>query len=307
MSKKNDNNNKIYIIYLVSFIISGVTFLLNSIFQISLGYLTTIEKQITMTNYYLSFSIKLTFFSFMTSGIVPLLSNYYHDPKKNYNLLIGNIFIMFLINSFLTPIMWTFDFNYLLKKFNINKIEKNGNSDLTQRELNTLYEFPDMKISYKYSYIAKTLLMSFFYIPIFPFGVLISLLGFNFGYFLEKYNFSHRYKRPEMLNSRICEFYSNYFIVNFIMLGIGNYIFILDNYKNKIWAIFNIFLFLFLLLIPFNPISRIDFMGVRESQIKKDVNYDNSFFKFCTDYERVNPVTKKEGMKNFLNGLKKMD
>ena len=302
--QKINDNNKLFITYLVSFIISGVTFLLNSLFQISLDYLTRIEKQITMTNYYLSFSIKLTFFSFMTSGIVPLLSNYYFDPNNNYNLLVANMLIMFLINSFLTPIMWTFDFIYLLKKYNINKIEKNGNSDLTQRELNTLYEFPDMKISYKYSYIAKTLLLSFFYLPIFPFGVLISMLGFIFGYFLEKYNFSHRYKRPEMLNSRICEFYSNYFIVNFIILGIGNYIFILDNYKNKIWAIFNIFLFLFLLLIPYNQISRIDFIGVSESQIKSDVNYNNSFFKFCTDYERSNPMTKKEGMKNFLNNLK---
>ena len=298
------DNNRIFITYLVSFIITGVTFLLNSIFQISLGYLTRIEKQISMTNYYLSFSIKLTFFSFMTSGIVPLLSNYYYDQNSNYNLLLANMFTMFLINSFLTPIMWTFDFKFLLKKYNINKIEKNGNSDLTQRELNSLYEFPDMKISYKYSYIAKTLLLSFFYLPIFPFGVLISLLGFIFGYFLEKYNFSHRYKRPEMLNSKICEFYSNYFIVNFIVLGIGNYIFLFDNYKNKIWAIFNIFLFLFLLLIPFNQISRIDFIGVKESQIKSDVNFDNSFFKFCNDYERANPMTKKEGMKNFLNKLK---
>ena len=302
--QKVNNNKKIFITYFVSFIISCVTFLLNSIFQISLGYLTRIEKQISMTNYYLSFSIKLTFFSFMTSGIVPLLSNYYYDPKNNYNLLLTNMFTLFLINSFLTPIMWTFDFKYWLKKYNINKIEKNGNSDLTQRELNTLYEFPDMKISYKYSYIAKTLLLTFFYIPIFPFGALISLLGFIFGYFLEKYNFSHRYKRPEMLNSRICEFYSNYFIVNFIMLGIGNYIFIFDNYKNNIWAIFNIFLFLILLLIPFNQISQIDCIGVKESEIKKDVNYDNCFFKFYNDYERANPMTKKEGMKNFVYNLK---
>lgn len=50
--QKVNNNNKIFITYLVSFIISCVTFLLNSIFQISLGYLTRIEKQISMTNYF---------------------------------------------------------------------------------------------------------------------------------------------------------------------------------------------------------------------------------------------------------------
>lgn len=54
----------------------------------------------------------------MTSGIVPLLSNYFYDPNHNYNLLLANMFTMFLINSFLTPIMWAFDFKYFLKKYN---------------------------------------------------------------------------------------------------------------------------------------------------------------------------------------------
>ena len=301
--QKINDKNKIFMTYLVSIAITCITFLLNFIFQICLGRLTKKEKQISMTNYYLSFSIKLTFFSFMTSGIVPILSNYYYDEQKNYNLLVTNMITMFLTNSFLTPIFWTFDLKYLLKRFNIFLIEKNGNSDLTQRELNTLYEFPDMKISYKYSYIAKTLLMSFLYIPIFPFGILISLLGFILAYSLEKYNFSNQYKRPEMLNSKICEFYSNYFIVNFFVLGMGNYIFIYENYENKIWPIFIIILFGFLLLIPYNLISKLDIIGINESQIKKEENYDNSYFKFCNDYERTNPITKKEGMRNFLKKL----
>ena len=45
-----------------------------------------------------------------------------------------------------------------------------------------------MEIASKYSYITKTLLMSFLYMPIFPLGVLISLIGFIFGYFIEKFN-----------------------------------------------------------------------------------------------------------------------
>ena len=34
------------------------------------------------------------------------------------------------------------------------------------------------------------------------------------------------YKRPDILNSEICEFYSNYFSVNFFMLAIGDFIFL---------------------------------------------------------------------------------
>ena len=161
-----------------------------------------------------------------------------------------------------------------------------------------------MKISNKYSYIAKTLLMSFLYIPIFPQGIFISLLGFFLGYFLEKYNFINMYKKPEMLNSYLCDFYSNYFVVNYFMLGIGNYIFIRDTNENNIWPLVNINLFAILIIIPYNQILCFDFISIKESQLKDSQNYDDVYFNFYNDYERSNPMTKKEGMERFLNKLK---
>lgn len=47
---------------------------------------------------------------------------------------------------------------------------------MTQKELNKLYEYPDMNLAYKLSYLAKTLSMCFFYFPIFPLGLLLLLL-----------------------------------------------------------------------------------------------------------------------------------
>ena len=82
----------------------------------------------------------------------------------------------------------------------------------TQKELNELYEYPDMDISVKYSYLSKTLFITMFYLPIFPFGVLISFLGLILAYFLEKFNFTHSYKRPEMLNEKLGEIHFNFFI-----------------------------------------------------------------------------------------------
>ena len=70
-----------------------------------------------------------------------------------------------------------------------------------------------MDISHKYSYITSTILITFLYIPLFPLGSIISFVGLIFGYFFEKLNFSCQYKRPEMLNQKICEFYLNYFRV----------------------------------------------------------------------------------------------
>ena len=300
---KEDSSHGLLVKYGLSLTITAVISIINEIFKICLEKLTKMENHITMTNYYLSFSIKLTLFTFITSSIIPLITNYI-NKNEDYDLLVTNMLIMFLSNSLVTPIMWTLNIKYFLKKLIQFIIERRKFHFYTQRELNNLYELPEMKISYKYSYLAKTLLMSFLYIPIFPLGIIISLLGFILGYYLEKYNFIKMYKRPEMLNSNLCEFYSNYFVVNFFMLGIGNYIFIRDNTGDKKWALVNINTFGLLIIIPFSQILSFDLIGIKESQLKNTKNYEEEYFNFYNDYERSNPMTKKEGMKNFIFKLK---
>ena len=296
--QKGNNNNKVILKYLISIIITLIISVLNTIFRSLLDLITKNEKQISMTNYYLSYSVKLALFTFSTSGIIPFVSNYFSE--SNYDILVTNMLTIFLSNSFLTPIMWTIDLKFLYKKLKICYIEK-YKKYYTQKELNNLYELIDMGISYKYSYIAKTLLLTFFYMPIFPLSVLFSLIGFIFGYFLEKFNFSKMYKKPETLNSKICEFYSNYFILNFFMLCIGDYIFLSDTYKYTLWPMINLIIFGILIIIPYNQFLVFDFIGIKESEIKSEQNYGDYYFSFYNDYERNNPITKKEGIKHFLN------
>ena len=256
-----------------------------------------------MTNFYLSFSIKLTLFTFFTSAIIPLISNYFFS-KADYNLLVTNMLMLFITNAFLTPIMWSMKFEYLLKKVKICLLKRNQET-YTQKELNELYELLDMSIASKYSYIFKTLLMSFLYMPIFPLSIVISLVGFVFGYFVEKFNFSHMYKRPENLNSKICEFYSNYFPVNFLMLTVGDFIFLNEEGKTSLWSILNVIIFASLIIIPYNQIFDFDFIGINESEISGDQDYEECYFTFFNDYEKTNPMTKKEGIKNFMLKLEK--
>ena len=301
-NQKGNNGNKKIFKYFVSLLITLVISILNTCFQFFLDYLTKKERQISMTNYYLSFSIKLTIFTFITSGIIPLISSYYFNSRVNYDLLVTNMLTIFLSNSFLTPITWTMNFEFFFKKLKICLVEHKCEY-YTQKELNNLYELLDMAIATKYSYITKTLLMSFLYMPIFPLSIFISLLGFIFGYFIEKFNFSKMYKRPEMLNSKICEFYSNYFIINFFMLCLGDYIFIHDINKNTLWPLANLILFAVLMIIPYNQILAFDLIGISESELKKNQSYEDYYFSFYNDYERTNPMTKKDGIKHFLNKL----
>ena len=90
--------------------------MLNFAFQMILDFLTKMEKQTTMTEYYRSYSVKLTLFSFFTSAVVPLMCELI-KKSDGYQILISNMLMMFLVNAFLTPIMWTMNFTYFLKKY----------------------------------------------------------------------------------------------------------------------------------------------------------------------------------------------
>ena len=226
--------------------------------------------------------------------------------SDGYQILISNMLMMFLVNAFLTPIMWTMNFTYFLKKFQICMIERKSNADnkhnMTQRELNELYELPSMSISYKYSYLAKTLLMTFLYISIFPLGVVISLVGFILGYLLEKFNYAHMYKRPEMLNHKLCVFYVNHLDVVIFVYAIGDYIFMHNSYENKIIPLTKIIIFGVLTILPYKKFLKRNYIGMLESDIS-NAKYKDKYFTFSMDYERANPITRKKGIKNYLKKM----
>ena len=306
---KNKVTSFFIIKYGISLSISGTISGINEFFYYLLEKLTKNEKQISMTNFYLSYSVKLTIFTFITSAIVPLVCHIVENGKGNNNeYLVDNMFIIFLINSFVTPLLWTFDVGYYYKKIKICLIERKKEPNLyhnmTQRELNELYQLPDMKISYKYSYVAKTLLLSLFYIPIFPFGLIISLLGFIFAYYLELYNFTHLYNRPEMINEKICLFYIEYFVVNLFFLNLGIYIFINDVYSSEIAIIILLIIFGILSIFPYTKLINCQCLNIPNKILLNTTLYEDVYFSFYNDYQRQNPMTKIDGLKNYITKLR---
>ena len=231
--KKSEMESDDNIVYRYGFsaFISIVIGIINAIFQKILVVLTQMEKHICMTNYFLSYSIKLTILTFFSNVLIPYLSSSRFKDKLSHDILVTNCFTMFLSNSFIIPITWTINFEFVLKKLRLCIIRKK-NKHLPQNELNSLYELLDMDIATKYSYITRTLYMCFFYLTIFPLGVPICLLGFIFAFCLEKYNFIKQYKKPINLNSQIFEFYSNNFLINLFIFALGDYLFLKDVFKS---------------------------------------------------------------------------
>ena len=302
-NKENKTTHTV-LLYVVSFGITGVTSIIDLILEIVLEKLTRWEKQPTWTNYYLSYSLKLTLFSFLNSAVLPIVSEFFFTKSNGYEFLISNMLMKFLVNSFVTTTMWTINFSCLWKIIRQSLIERKEKININQKELNEIYELSPMNVAAKYSYIGKTLLMSFLYVPIFPLGLGISLLGFILGYWLEKYNFANMYKKPEMLNRQIVEFYSNYFVLIFFVYGIGDYVFLHDAYEKKTWSLVNIIVFGVLIIFPYHQLLSIDFLNFDESQIHEK-EYKDKYVDFLNDYERANPMTKKEGEIRYLEQLEK--
>ena len=297
-----DNSNHVLLMYIISFAITGAQSAFNIILENVLQFLTDKERQNTMTDYYLSYSIKLTFFYFLNDALLPIFSEIFFIQSDGYEILISNMIMKFAINAFVSPLLWRINISYYLKKIQICLFIKEGKIKKTQKELNDLFEYPPMNVSVKYSYIFKTLLMSFLFIPIFPLGLAISFVGFIFAYWVEKYNFANIYKKPEMLNKSIVEAYVNFFVLVLFAYGIGDYIFLSDAYDTRLWSLLNIIVFGVLIIIPYHQLLSHDFLEVDEFALYKN-NYNDIYYMFNSDYERANPMTKIEGMKRYNKEL----
>ena len=177
---------------------------------------------------------------------------------------------------------------------------------MTQYELNVIFEKPDMNMSFKYSYLAKTLLMTLFYLPLLPVGTLISIAGIIFTYFIEKFNLVHTYKRPEMINYTLCMFYIRYFKFFIFVYAIGNWIFLSEISDQNVFGILSLIITGVICVFPFHSFLKCNFLAIKEFEIL-DKDYYHYYFDFMRDYERTNPITRKKGNRNYIEKMKEKE
>ena len=153
----------------------------------------------------------------------------------------------------------------------------------------------------KYSYLIKTLYMSFFFAPVFPLGLVFSLFGFILGYWLEKYNFSKMYKKPEKLDKHIAEYYVGGFFSIFLFFFLGSIYFIYSGLAKSL-IVYVLYFLGILFIILLRKCVQKDYFGFKESKIHKKT-YDEIYLDLSTDYERANPMTRIEGEMRYLDKL----
>ena len=311
LTEKN-SKSKTFWKYLLSFLISIFISITNALGRYILEKVTSIFETIeTRTGYYISLSAKISFFTFINTAIVPLLSNYIREEWGNNQILLNNVLMIFITNITLTPFIFYIGPGFILKISRRAKARLDledipwEDSPYTQGELNEIFENPKMDLCYKYSFFINILLTFFFYMPIFPLGFVFGLVSLILSYFLETYYLGF-YKRPEVLNARLAKFFIQNFKIVVMVFFLGNYIFFssVNVHHEFNWALFNFIFFLVVVFIPYNDIN-INILGITEGVVKKGA-YEDYELMFPTDYEKQNPLTKKKAMIKYFKKLARM-
>ena len=118
--------------------------------------------------------------------------NYINKKWEQKEILINNAIVIIAMNALLSPTLRLFDFAYfyklckqksLIKKFiNIKREDIN----ISQREANQIFEGPNFQLDNSFADLGKTSLLTFFFIPIFPCAVFISIFGLIYSYWVDK-------------------------------------------------------------------------------------------------------------------------
>ena len=267
------------------------------------------EKIETKTEYFRSYSLKLTVFNFVTIAIIPVVSNFIHGEKwGDSDVLVNNLLMIFIMNVLFPPVLFYLGPDLALKLYKRTKARldledvKYEKSTYTQGELNEIFENPGMDICSKYSYISNAILIPLFFMSIFPVGMIFGFAGLLFA-FISEFFYVGLYKRPEVLNSKLCKFFIYNFKWSAFIFALGNYIFLSPISKSHRlnWSLINLILFFVLSLIPYETF-KVNTIGISESESKRD-KYKDSYIFFSTDYEKLCPFTRKEAYKNYFTKL----
>lgn len=296
------------------------------------------EKHNTKSDFFLSVSNKLTIFSFFTTGVIPLALYLYQrdsnmiNSSVSYYVFEGNVFTIFIVNS-LYPLYWLVDPMFLYKLYKRKKAEKHfdeleikklkdtdamevedhntKSSNYTQEELNSLFENPSFELYYKYSYLGKTILLTFMYAPILPLSAVMSSFGLLILYFVERFKTANVYMIPEKLSHNITfgyHFLLKIALVIYVTINCLADLVLFDNLndENNNMIFFTVLQAIPVLLLLFFPLSRFKDQYMFFDTYYRGSSYYEKYFSFSSNYENIIPITSVRGNERYLRKLIEM-
>ncbi|KAL4444843.1 hypothetical protein ABPG74_016051 [Tetrahymena malaccensis] len=287
----------------LSFVISGIIVIWNKFFlPFIIHKICDHEKWATKTSLNVSFAYKLTIGLFFNTALITFFVEiiFFQNIYALAGGMIYNEFLIFIINAVVPALAWIIDPWKIWQDFKRNRQLKKKVCSLTQQEANSLMEHPSYTQGKRYADIMKTMWFTFFYSPIIPIGTVISLGGLIAYYITDKYNLIFRRTVKESISSRLSMQMIELVELSIIFHTFGEVFF--KWFMSYYIDVGNFFLFIavcvVVIIVPMDKINEFLFpLGDSdEEKTYKEVHLD-----FDTDYDRENPVTRKESLVHFQN------
>ncbi|CAD8115777.1 unnamed protein product [Paramecium sonneborni] len=258
-----------------------------------------LEKISNKTKFNISFARKQSVALFINTALISLVIDFFLTGNViGKGGFIYNESNVFLLNAFIPPIVWFVDPWSIQKDYQRQKQQKNAkNCILTQQEANEIMEMPDYSQAKRYGDIMKTMWFTFFYGDIIPVGILFSIMGLTLYYFVDKYNVLRRRTIKESLSKHLSIEMIEMLELIVIFTGIGNTVVSSILFGEVKWQDFIIIIIgVVYNLLPMEDISSVLFPLEQKDEV---LSYEEAEEYFNTDYDRENPVTRREALEEF--------
>lgn len=213
------------------------------------------------------------------------------------------MFYFSISNAILPPLLKVIDVEYiwhLISKSLSRKVDNKLKCE-SQLDYNRVWERPEFEVGFEYAYVLKTCLYVSFYISLQPIISLIAVFGLFMMYYAQKYVLFYRSARPrpssDLLNESLNKIL--YFCICAYALGSLTWTNFLKNEQSVLVPnLISLGLGVLVYLLPFGSI--ID--CVKKEELRP-LLYDNERLFFVSEYDRLNPHTREQGIANFYQYL----
>lgn len=302
-SDDDPSNSDIVTIRALSIISSvGIVFI-NMVLGQLIRKTSAYEKHHTLTTYHSSVAIKLTIAQCLNTALIALIVNF--DPHDSWFVpggLATDMTYILLSNAIVQPISYLLSPMYLVRLCKRRAARKNPYC--SQAEANMVFEGPPVDMAQRYASVMKTFIVTLAFAALIPLGILFSLFGLVFSYWVDKILLLRRHARPNRLSGNLSEVMSQFVPWAVLIYAVMTYVWMDalnpdQSQASFVWMLM-VLGYIFLPIETFRKCRKADL-----GSYGKEADYEEAALSFVDDYDRENPVTSEKGWNWYFDLLHK--
>ena len=297
----------LFVIKTSAFAISSIIILINYFLKLVVYYFTYSQRHYSVSKFnehYLNVYILLMFFN---SALMPYLVNTFLNNETTPEQLLWDIHFILLTNAF-SPAMKLLDPWLWYRICQQKRIISLGNKcHLPQLTVNSWFEGPAVDMAENYAFVVRTLLLGSWYAAIAPLGLIFSMIGLGFSYWLDKYFLLRVNSYPLSQSENVV-----YRYVNNLEILPYLYIFGATEYQYRLIKSQELMDFIWGFLVygitsgAMTLCLLVYYLFFKKKWLSKNpslLKYEDVRFLFLGDFERSNPMTQTDASKRFLKEI----